>query len=127
MAIEIRIFPAKDDVFRRAVDSAINEMKDVDDRDANAFRAVVERHLRRHYRNVQIHERDGLGTLLESNVVWYVYRDGRVRNDDERRDRLYEALSRARSAIADSERAMERSASADEKARRPWARRKLTQ
>jgi hypothetical protein len=46
-------------------------------REAHAFRAALELELRRRYPYLAIQSQDRLGALDE-DVVWYVFRDGRV-------------------------------------------------
>jgi hypothetical protein len=102
--IVVRSFPANDRDFADATGDAI---RDAQPADPATLRDVVERRLRASYRNARIQARDELANLGMQEVVWYAYRDGRVRDTDPARERLYAAVATARRTIRDSEAAIE--------------------
>ena len=99
MKPEIRIFPTRDQAFRGEVERAIASL-DLSPKDAAAPNphALIAA-LRPTYPNVRVTTQDDLGSIDLTGVVWYVFRDRRVRTDDWRRERLYSALARARTVI----------------------------
>lgn len=104
-SLRVVTFPADDAGLRADVGALLGatpERLEVDEP------AALERRLRRWYRSIQVRRRDGLGGYDDDPViVWYVYRDGRIRRRNEARDRLYRALAAARRTYRDSERALE--------------------
>jgi hypothetical protein len=121
---ELRVFPPHDQQFRGEVERAVGELSllKADDETPMDPGALVKL-VRPHYPNVSIHTRTDLGSVGNSRTVWYVFRDRRVRSDDWRRDRLYDALARARAVISDSRSAIGRSRSAASDRPNRWSRR----
>ena len=121
MRPELRTFPGDDATFRmevvRVVDGLHSAVADGEELDADD---VIDA-LRRLYPNTRIRHSSRLGTLGVTQT-WYVFRDGRVRPVDGRRERLYEALSDARSAVADSSRAIDTSILTIQDGRQRWLR-----
>ncbi len=104
----IVVFPRSDVTLRRDVEAALRDVEGPPE--ARATVTLVERRLRRVYRNIQIHLRDSLGGYDDDpTAVWYVYRDGRVRSPNELRERLYAVLADARETTRSTQRALERS------------------
>lgn len=66
--------------------------------------------LRRQYPNTVIRRREAIASFGELDVLWYVFRDGRLRPPDWRRERHYRALALARRTVADAQRVLLRSA-----------------
>jgi hypothetical protein len=88
-------FPSADENFREEVQSAVKRLPDRQSEDEWRRQLVDE--LRQWYPAVEIVPQDTLAQLeLQRIRVWYVYRDGRVRPIDDRRERLYAALASAR-------------------------------
>jgi hypothetical protein len=107
--IDLRVFPASDRTFRADVEGAIAGLQALAPEGLPVTGDDLATALRHLYPNVQVRSRDELGEVGQHRNGWYVFRDGKVRPDDWRRDRLYVALARARSAVTDSGRALERS------------------
>lgn len=61
---------------------------------------VVVARLRRHYPNAAIRIKDPFAHAGFPDQTWYVFRDGRVLPEDDRRERLYRALAEARVTVA---------------------------
>jgi hypothetical protein len=59
--------------------------------------AVVQGRLRARYPNATVHAQDPFARLRDPQLILYAYRDGRIRPEDPRRERLYRALAEARS------------------------------
>jgi hypothetical protein len=108
-APELRIFPATDKTFRASAETVLRDLEMMASDDYPVSEGDLVCTLRHLYPNVSVHAREELGEVGEHRVTWYVYRDGRVRPDDWRRDRLYGALAQARAAVADSGKTLERS------------------
>ena len=106
--IVIHSFPASDQDFASATGDALADA--VSRRVApETLREVVEQGLRAAYRNARIHVQDELGHLGAAEVIWYAYRDGRIREVDARRERLYSVVAAARRTMRESEVAMNHS------------------
>jgi hypothetical protein len=101
----LRCFPTGDATFREDVErAALTLAEDLSPQERMA--GLVER-LRPWYRSVEIVPQDELAQFDHfPNDVWYLFRDGRVRMSNERRDRLYAALASARQTLAASQVAM---------------------
>jgi DNA primase large subunit len=108
-APELRIFPATDKTFRASAETVLRDLEMMASDDYPISEGDLVSTLRQLYPNVSVHARDELGEIGQHRVTWYVYRDGRVRPDDWRRDRLYRARAQARAAVADSGNTIERS------------------
>jgi hypothetical protein len=108
-APELRIFPATDKIFRASAEAVLRDLEMMASDDYPVSEADLVSTLRHLYPNVSVRARDELGEVGEHRVSWYVYRDGRIRPDDWRRDRLYGALAQARAAVIDSGKTIERS------------------
>ena len=100
----VRAFPAErhfaDDVQRIVLELA-SEAGDDD-----TIRERLETTLRAWYPRLSVHERTDFGALDGAEMVWYVLRDGRVRPDDPRIDRIHAALATAREVSDDAETAI---------------------
>ncbi|HEX5013050.1 MAG TPA: hypothetical protein VFV72_02740 [Candidatus Limnocylindrales bacterium] len=98
-------FPSGDSDFRDDVERAQRHLNPVES-DADCREHLLHE-LRRNYRSVEIVAQDALAQFEhDQSRVWYVYRDGRVRAFDERRERLYAALANARRTYDASRTAM---------------------
>jgi len=104
--IVVRSFPASDREFADATGDALQDAR-VQRSDAATLREVVERRLRGSYRNARIRVQDELADLGMQEIVWYAYRDGRIRDNDPSRERFYAAVATARRTIRESEAAIE--------------------
>jgi hypothetical protein len=82
--IVVRSFPASDRDFADATGDALQEAR-ASEVDPVTLHDVVERRLRAAYRNARIHVQDELADLGMQEIVWYAYRDGRIRDADTRR------------------------------------------
>lgn len=93
--LRLRVFPSSDADFRRDVERALLELpRDLADAE---LRDLLAGAMRPWYRSIEIVIQDELGHLsLDPTRTWYVYRDGRLRPPNARRDRLYAALASAR-------------------------------
>ena len=101
LRIVVRAFPATDQAFADAAGDALLEALEA--REALAtIHDVVEKRLRGAYRNARIHVQDDLGHLGPGETVWYAYRDGRIRENDPRRERLYTVVAAARRTVEES-------------------------
>jgi len=87
------------------------------------FLDLLQRALRAWYPRVEIRPREGLAALAEEDRVWYVMREGKVRQPREQAERLYAALSDARATTAESDVAVERARAAMDFASQPRRRR----
>jgi hypothetical protein len=103
--IIVRSFPASDREFADAAGVAL-EGAQADSDDLATLRAVVERRLCETYPNARVHAQDELAGLAIQDVVWYAYRDGRIRSADPSRERLYTAFAAARRTVQESEAAL---------------------
>lgn len=104
--IVVRSFPSTDLDFADAAGDAFQAA--LGTRDApETLAKVVEKRLRLAYRNVRIQVQDELGHLGAEETIWYAYRDGRIRENDPVRERLYSVVAAARRTIRESEVAMD--------------------
>jgi len=104
-ALRVVVFPSDDSVLNRDVHDVLRRLPAA--LTSDLARTAVERELRHWYRSLTIHERDAFGAYPDDpTVVWYVYRDGRVRRHNPSLERLHTALGVARTTCADSERAL---------------------
>jgi hypothetical protein len=103
----IHAFPVNDTEFRTFVLDVLKTLGS-DEQGGNFDVDEVEGRVNERYRNVQIVVRDQ-SSSYDLVPVWYAYRDGRVRTDDARRERLYESLSKAREVVGQASDAMEHS------------------
>lgn len=109
--LRLLVFPVDDEGLRRDVEATVDRLPD--DLSPSAAREMAQAELRRWYRSLSIRERDTLGGYPDDPaVVWYVYRDGRVRRQKPELDRLYRALAAARTTCETSEAAVERAQTA---------------
>jgi hypothetical protein len=100
--LRVLVFPGDDVALRYEVDRALREIDDGLP-EAGQISALQDR-LRRWYRSLTVRTRDTLGGYEDDPTqVWYVYRDGRIRNRHESLERLYIALAEARATIRTSE------------------------
>ena len=111
--IVVRSFPANDRDFADATGAAI---EDAQPEDPVTLRDVVERRVRGSYPNARIQVQDELADLSMQDVVWYAYRDGRIRDADPVRERLYAAVASARRTIRESEAAIDHARMASRRA-----------
>ena len=104
--LRVLVFPPDDIALRHEVDRALADvMATVPE--PRQLAALTER-LRTWYRSAQVHQREALaGYDDDPTVVWYVYRDGRIRARNERLERLYGVMAAARDTIRTSERALD--------------------
>ena len=112
--IIVRSFPASDSEFAEATGSALQDARaeriertDAPEVAAPTLRDIVERRIRAAYKNARIHVQDELADLGMHEIVWYAYRDGRIRDADPSRERLYAAVASARRTIRESEAAID--------------------
>jgi hypothetical protein len=70
---------------------------------------VVQQRLQGGYPNARIQVQDELGDLGTQETVWYAYRDGRIRETDPVRERLYSVVAAARRTVRESEIVMDHS------------------
>jgi hypothetical protein len=106
--IVVRSFPASDRDFADAAGAALGEARRATD-DPDAIRDIVLDRLGRDYRNARIQVQDELAELGSGEVIWYVYRDGRIRDVDAHRERLYEVVASARRTLQTTEATLEHS------------------
>jgi hypothetical protein len=100
--LRLLVFPVEDHVLREDVGAAIDRLPDGLSDDL--ARATAQGDLRTWYRSLEIRERDPLGGYAEDPAhVWYVFRDGRVRNPNPSLERLYLAMASARKTYRSSE------------------------
>jgi len=121
--IIVRSFPASDREFADATGDALQkaraeraeeagrtaraESAERPDPPATTLHEVVERRIRAAYRNARIHVQDELADLGMQEIVWYAYRDGRIRDPDPSRERLYAAVASARRTVRESKTAID--------------------
>jgi hypothetical protein len=104
--LRVLVFPADDAGLRREVDAALATLPEGLSEAAQI--AAVERRLRRWYRAIQVRPRDTLGGYEDDPTrVWYVYRDGRIRNRNVQLERLYRVIGAARETERHSHRVLE--------------------
>lgn len=108
-------FPESDRAFRKAALAAVEQaLAAAAPRDDAAPADIIDAAtdlLSENYRNAVVILRDSLAGF-GGDTTWYAYRDGRVREANEERDRLYRALEQARVSVAESGQAMSRSRAA---------------
>lgn len=104
--IVVRSFPSTDPDFADATGDAL-EVALAADGAPETLANVVEERLRRAYRNARIRVQDELGHLGSQETIWYAYRDGRIRENDPVRERLYSVVAAARRTVRESEVAMD--------------------
>ena len=103
--IVVRSFPSSDLDFADATGDALQAALGTSDA-PQTLAGVVEKRLRLAYRNVRIQVQDELGHL-GAQTIWYAYRDGRIRENDPVRERLYSVVAAARRTVRESEVAMD--------------------
>lgn len=108
--IVVRSFPASDREFADATGTALIDAR-ADKTDLVSLRDAVESRLRLSYRNARIRVQDQLADLSLQEVVWYAYRDGRIRDNDPSRERFYAAVATARRTVRESQMVLEHSRS----------------
>lgn len=75
-SIAARTFPSADTTFAAEVAQALEDgRREVDD--ADALRAVVTRRLQSAYPDARVVPQSPMASVIDSEDVWYVYRDGR--------------------------------------------------
>ena len=104
--IVVRSFPSSDLDFADATGDALQAVLATGDV-PDTLAGVVEKRLRFAYRNVRIQVQDELGHLGAEETIWYAYRDGRIRENDPVRERLYSVVAAARRTVRESEVAMD--------------------
>lgn len=104
--IVVRSFPSSDLDFADATGDALQAALEADDATAT-LAGVVQDRLRHAYRNARIQVQDELGHLGARETIWYAYRDGRIRENDPVRERLYSVVAAARRTVHESEVAIE--------------------
>ncbi len=103
LPVRVRPYPVRDRAFAVEVSEAIESVAAdlaLDDELAE----LVEARLRHTYPNAVVRVQQPLAKLLDPVGTVYAYRDGRIRPEDLRRERLYQALSDARETHRDSDR-----------------------
>lgn len=76
-SVAARTFPSGDPAFEQEVARALEDgRREVDD--AEALRAVVTRRLRAAYPGARVIRQASMASVVDSEEVWYVYRDGRA-------------------------------------------------
>ena len=104
--VVVRSFPSSDLDFADATGDALQAALGTSDA-PETLAGVVEKRLRLAYRNVRIQVQNELGHLGAEGTIWYAYRDGRIRENDPVRERLYSVVAAARRTIRESEVAMD--------------------
>ena len=105
--LNLKIYPRSDLGFEREVRDAIARLaKAMADEDA--LRQAILTDLHQVYRAASITVQQPLASLEPGERTWYVFRDGRLRRDDEHLDRLYDALTEARRLHRETAIALER-------------------
>jgi hypothetical protein len=124
-SVIIHCFPADDSFvrdLRRAAASA-SAARAAADSELVGLRDALVAALRAWYPLVALHEREDLASLTRREIVWYLFRDGRVRAQHEASDRLHHALAAARDTAALTDEAMDDAEAtlrlADQPRRRP--------
>jgi hypothetical protein len=108
--VVVRCFPSADHAFARAAHEALETIQGRSGARAT-LQAAVDGELRTIYPNSRIVAQDVMATIGQPVVIWYAYRDGRVRKPDPRRDRIYAAVATARDTVKDSRAVMDNSRS----------------
>lgn len=104
--LRLRVYPTSDPNFRADVERAVATLPPGSP-DA-ALREQLKARLREWYRVCDVVGQDEIAHMsVDPTRTWYVYRDGRIRTTDGRRERLYDALASARRSVDASERLME--------------------
>jgi hypothetical protein len=101
-SILVRSFPATDKDFADATGDELAKAVAAQ-ADPLTLHEVVEERLRSAYRNARIRVQDELGHLGSQEIIWYAYRDGRIRESDARRERLYSVVADARRTVREAE------------------------
>ena len=104
--VVVRSFPSTDLDFADATGDALQAALGSGDA-PETLAGVVEKRLRLAYRNARVQVQDELGHLGAEETIWYAYRDGRIRQNDPVRERLYSVVAAARRTIRESEAAMD--------------------
>lgn len=104
--IVVRSFPSSDLDFADATGDAL-ETALATEAAPESLAEVVQNQLRRAYRNVRIQVQDELGHLGSQETIWYAYRDGRIRENDPVRERLYSVVAAARRTVQESKVALD--------------------
>lgn len=100
--IVVRSFPSTDRDFADAMGDALDAA--LAKRGApETLAEVVQKRLRSGYPNARIQVQDELGHLGSQETIWYAYRDGRIRENDPVRERLYSVVAAARRTVRESE------------------------
>lgn len=86
--------------------------------EASRFRVELEHALRRWYPLLTVVVQDDFGSI-EPDPVWYVFRDGRVRQAKGWRDEMYQAMFAARDIASSSRDAIDRSRESLARANQP--------
>jgi hypothetical protein len=105
--VSLQAYPARDASFAREVHDVIDAVSAeaaYDDARIGDLEAVVQARLRDRYPNATVHAQDRFAQLRDPDVMLYAYRDGRIRVEDPRRERLYRALADARVIQGESRR-----------------------
>lgn len=100
--IVVRSFPSADQDFADAMGDALDAAL-VHPGAPASLAEIVQQRLRSDYPNVRIQVQDELGHLGSEETVWYAYRDGRIRENDPVRERLYSVVAAARRTVRESE------------------------
>jgi len=106
--IVVRSFPSTDRDFADAMGDALDGALATSSAPAT-LAEVVQQRLRGGYPNARIQVQDELGHLGMQETVWYAYRDGRIRESDPIRERLYSVVAAARRTVRESEIVMDHS------------------
>src|SRR5215207_6777855 len=107
-SIELRVFPDEPRLLLDVQDVVTAHVAEADG-DPDQLRSTLQGALRAWYPRLEVHERTEFASLVPSDQVWYVIRDGRVRAPDRRTDRLHAALATARDRTAEADAALARS------------------
>ena len=97
--VTLQAYPARDPSFARDVHDIVDQVTaevGYADTPLGDLEAVVQERVRRRYPNATVHAQDPFARLRDPDVMLYAYRDGRIRVEDPRRERLYRALANAR-------------------------------
>ena len=110
--VSLQAYPVRDRSFAREVLDAVDRVTtepSYDDAPLGDLEAVVEARVRGRYPNATVHAQDPFARLRDPDVMLYAYRDGRIRVEDPRRERLYRALADARTTCNESRRIVDES------------------
>ena len=110
--VSLQAYPARDASFARDVHDAVDRITAepaFDDAPLGELEAIVQARVRGSYPNATIHAQDPFARLRDPDVMLYAYRDGRIRIEDPRRERLYRALADARTTCGESRRIVDES------------------